>query len=256
MVVATGQIQIQAPVEEVDFPCRSHRVNFSNSTKDSLVDDDDVTTTLLPQDSTESTTVPIIITPIHDNKGFDSSFVRLDVIAPVPIKASSRHHVMDDNSSIITNCLATSDSVDSSVSVSSTPTATARLSISEYASTTCTSSPAVGKTEKRKEYVKNDRRSFSGSLDLDRLKLYVKQNGEFNVLFEEENPGKGLVVQRNWTFQEFLIHAGRKIGMPNASRAFSRLGMNDECIYLYVYTSIRSPPFPHLSLENSLYLFF
>ena len=229
MVLPTGQIQTPTqaptPTPEMDVPCRSHQVNFSSSTKESLVDD-----VSLPQDSTEPS-VPITVTS-DPEATVDSSFIQLDVVAPVPVKPSSRHHLVMDDSSIITTDLA-SESADSLAS--SSPTA----KLSEIASTS--TSPAVGKTGKRKEYVRNDRASFSGSLDLDRLKVYVKQNGEYNALFEEENPGKGLVVERNWSFQEFLTFAGRKIGMPNASRVFTRLGT-----YVYI--------FPHHSLNHSQYL--
>ena len=231
MVLPTGQIQTPTqtptqattPTQEIDVPCRSHQVNFSSSTKESLLDD-----VSLPQDSTEST-VPITVTSVPEAT-VDSSFIRLDVVAPLPVKPSSRHHLVMDDSSIITDLA--SESADSLAS--SSPTA----KLSEIASTS--TSPAVGKTGKRKEYVRNDRSSFSGSLDLDRLKVYVKQNGEYNALFEEENPGKGLVVERNWSFQEFLTFAGRKIGMPNASRVFTRLGTD---------VSI----FPHLSLNHNQY---
>ena len=55
-------------------------------------------------------------------------------------------------------------------------------------------------------------------------KVYVKANGQQSPRHQLEP----LVVERDWTFDDFLTFASRKIDMTNASRAFSRLG-NQDC---------------------------
>ena len=68
---------------------------------------------------------------------------------------------------------------------------------------------------------RGSRSSFSG-LNVTRIKVYVKANGE--ELVGVKNHGKALVVERDWTFEEFLSFASRKIDMMNATRAFTSLG--------------------------------
>ena len=209
IMLRTGQSQSQPQTEEDDVPCRSHQVNFSSSTKDSLLDE-------LELALSQKTKQPV-------NAANDiieaSPRTRLDTTDPVPVPETvkeSIHHPTDVNRSSRSSSSATNRESETEESVASQSPTTRFPGIINSPST----SPAKG----TRKGMKHDRGSFSGSVDLDRLKIYIKANGEFNALSEEENPGKGLVVERNWTFIEFLTFAGRKIGMSNASRVFSRLG--------------------------------
>ena len=64
------------------------------------------------------------------------------------------------------------------------------------------------------------KRSSFSVMDVTSIKVYIKVNGEVG----EETQGKPLVVERDWTFEEFLTFASRKIDMMNATRAFTILG--------------------------------
>ena len=68
---------------------------------------------------------------------------------------------------------------------------------------------------------RGNRSSFSG-INVTRIKVYVKANGEDRV--GVENHGKGLVVEREWSFEEFLTFASRKVDMMNVTRAFTGAG--------------------------------
>lgn len=66
---------------------------------------------------------------------------------------------------------------------------------------------------------RQERSSFSG-FNVTSIRVYVKVNGEVGM----ESQGKALVVEREWTFEEFLTFASRKLDMMNATRAFTTLG--------------------------------
>ena len=92
---------------------------------------------------------------------------------------------------------------------------------------------------------KGKRSSFSG-INVTSIRVYVKVNGEIGI----ESHGKALVVEREWTFEEFLSFASRKIDMMNATRAFTSLGN----LNLYVlFTSVLNLTFFH-PWDNDHYL--
>ena len=213
-----SQKQAQTQTQGGDAPpCRSIQVNFSGSTKDSTLDEvvqsKDLTgpvNSSAINGAADNVPAPQFGTtesePVNNNTNTNNT---------------SRDHSTDGSRSSSSSSLVTTKDSEASRSPFPSPTSTTRL---PDVTPTSASSPATGRAGSKKGHVKHDRGSFSGSLDLDRLKVYVKANGEFSVQFEVENPGKGLVVERNWSFKEFLTVAGRKIGMPNASRVFTRLG--------------------------------
>ena len=87
------------------------------------------------------------------------------------------------------------------------------------------------------------KRSSFSAINVTSIIVHIKANGEIGI----ENHGKLLVVERDWSFEEFLTFAGRKIDMMNATRAFTVLGKYH---LTYLFSLLSLITYTPLTLES------
>ena len=87
---------------------------------------------------------------------------------------------------------------------------------------------------REKSFKKERRNSFIPVFYV--CKVYIKANGRQTPLHAVEP----LIVEKDWTFDDFITIASRHIDMSNATRAFTRLGNHDFVSLLFLHSFISS----------------